>query len=772
VSRTHRGCQTVLATLLVAFAVAACNSGTEPKPLRREPGGLFLSASVAGTPIATVVVEVTGEGISPSLVFNLELVNRVASGKITVPAGSGRTVTVRGYDTGGIETHRGSTTIDVREGASNPPVTIFVRSLIGDQDVIARLSAHTVTVTPSIATLAPAGTITLTATVRDADGNTVGASAELRWATTAPAVATVSTDGVVTGVVPGSANIVATYRGEGASATVTVIRQGAISLAVGEARTLTGLDAATIEVSGGPTGGEFVLIPLNASVTPAATVALGVSAAGVTGIVGPPTPYASPATPAMLSVERRATFVQTRPRAARFDMELRRAERGMFARRMTAARAARSLQPSASRAGLASLASVPVNGDQVTYNVAEAECDNPSMRTGRVVAVTERAVIVADNANPPGGFTDAEYAQIGAQFDNFVHPLITQNFGAPTDIDANGGRSIIFYTRAVNEQTPPGSQSVTAGFFHARDLIPKFGPDPNGTDDDCPASNDGEMFYMLVPDPNGQVNGNVHTKESVRRATVGVVGHEYQHLINASRRGYINNASSLEEVWLNEGLSHIAEELLFYGASGLAPRQNITLTQLLSSQTMLDAVDAYQFQNFVRLLEYLEDPEGRSPYSADGELATRGAAWALLRYAADHSSTSQQTLWFNLVNSRNAGIANFTAVFGGSFADLLRDWATAQYTDDAVAQAPAVYQHLSWHYRSIMPAIANSANQPPYPLKTRSLTAATPVSLSLDGGSAAYLRFGVAGGATGRITSTSSGSALPTTLSLTVVRTK
>jgi hypothetical protein len=183
------------------------------------------------------------------------------------------------------------------------------------------------------------------------------------------------------------------------------------------------------------------------------------------------------------------------------------------------------------------------------------------------------------------------------------------------------------------------------------------------------------MFYMLVPDPNGEVNTNVRMKASVRRVTVGVIGHEFQHLINASRRIYVNNATSFEEGWLNEGLSHIAEELLFYSASGLTPRQNITLSNLRSSQTILDAVNAYQVSNFGRLIEYVEDPEARSPYASDDELATRGATCQLLRYAADRSTTSQQQIWFNLVNSRNAGITNFTAVFGGGFQSLVRDWA-------------------------------------------------------------------------------------------------
>jgi len=393
---------------------------------------------------------------------------------------------------------------------------------------------------------------------------------------------------------------------------------------------------------------------------------------------------------------------------------------------------------------------------------------NADTRTGRVAAVTARTVIVADIQNPAGGFSDDEYLAIAQEFDNLAYPTVTQNFGTPPrDIDDNGGRSLVFYTRAVNELTPQGSQSVIGGFFHPRDLFPRSG---SGS---CATSNVAEMFYMLVPDPNGEVNGNRRAKDAVRRSTVGVLAHEFQHLINASYR--VANNRPPEEVWLNEGLSHVAEELMFYRVSGLAPKQNISVAALTASQAIEDAFFAYQVDNFGRVIEYLEDPEGRAPYTNPmpddpiADLATRGAAWQLLRYAADRSTRPQQDLWRSLVNTPNVGILNFTNVFGGTFLDVVRDWATAQYTDD-VLPTTATLQHLSWNYRNVVTALQDP---PRFPLKTRTLVAGTPLSFELTtGGAAAYLRFGVAANATGTVTPTSNGAQLPTTVSVTVVRTK
>ncbi len=95
------------------------------------------------------------------------------------------------------------------------------------------------------------------------------------------------------------------------------------------------------------------------------------------------------------------------------------------------------------------------------------------------------------------------------------------------------------------------------------------------------------MFYVLVPDPNA-VFSDKRAFADIQSLTPGTLAHEYQHLINAGRRLYVNTTSDYPEaVWLNEGLSHIAEELLFYKATHLAPRQNIDLN---AARTVSDAV--------------------------------------------------------------------------------------------------------------------------------------------------------------------------------------
>ena len=381
-----------------------------------------------------------------------------------------------------------------------------------------------------------------------------------------------------------------------------------------------------------------------------------------------------------------------------------------------------------------------------SFNVnSDFGCTNPIFKDARQVASGKNALIFEDITNPSGGFTSAEYQQIADSFDALIWPVVTQNFGEPSDRDGNG-KVIILYTRAVNELTPANSSSIFGGFYYGRDLYPKTASGGLGA---CPASNEAEMFYLLAADPNGEVNGNKRAKDQVRRSTQGTVAHELQHLINASRRLFVNNAvNTSDEVWLNEGLSHIAEELVFHAASGTGPRQNLGESEIRASAQRVDAFNSYAISNFGRFRTFLEAPSGESPIEGDDDLETRGSAWHFLRYSADRRAGNDRDLWFALGNSTTAGLTNYRAVFGVEPLDWLRDWTVSVYADDAVAGLEARFTVPSWNFRSLYPLITSPAR---YPLKVDTLVNGATRNVSVQAGSAAYLRFAVPAGGTGDV---------------------
>lgn len=606
-----------------------------------------------------------------------------------------------------------------------------------------------VDVTPPADTVTQGGQVSLASTVRTAVGDP-RADQSVAWETSDSAVAIVSDSGVVTAVAPGTATITAAQGALSGTATIAVCP----SLALGEAFVVADLNATPSLCL---PGGEYTIVPVNTSV--ADSLSLGVTGAGIIPVAGSPTPVRLPGGLGML----RAPGPQP---DHGFEARLRRIERRELSGRRGAGAAAGRTGPR-----FAISPGVPAVGALMSLNAeTDNACSTNDIRTGRVMAVGTHVVVVADTMNPSGGFTSGDYAAIADSFDTRIHPVVAGAFGTPSDRDSNG-RVVAFYTRAVNELTPPGSSSFVGGFFFARDLF---------SASECPTSNVGEMFYMLVPDPAGTVNGNVRELETVRENTLGTLAHEYQHLINASRRMLVNTPwnGQFEEVWLDEGLAHVAEELMFYQGSGLSARADLDSADVFSGGQAQDAWFKYSGQNFARLRQWLLAPESNGPFETNDGLATRGAAWAYLRYAADRRGGTESTFWSALVNTGNTGLANLQAVLGTDPLPWFRDFSGAMYADNAFGGTapPVSFQQPSWDFR----AIYSSLDFDPaggcdcvYPLDTRNPANGVAENILLvPGGGTAYVRMGVSTGAFAGVTVRSGSVAPPSTVRLVVIRRK
>ena len=532
----------------------------------------------------------------------------------------------------------------------------------------------------------------------------------------------------------------------------------ALSLNVGQI--VTPVDGSCVFVSGGSTGGQFALVAFNTD-TGYARVASSINfTSSGASTVSTLLPSRSPSQSPSFNLLAGGSTAPELTRSYRFEANLRESERRTLTPLMSSARSWYRNRLTAGGAlrtryspSFSTVAATWQVGDTVQLNTKTGStfsdaCQVPDIRTGRVVAITNNSIVVADTGNPTGGYTDAEYLTIGLQFDT-VFVMDTTAFGSPTDID-NNGKIIMFFTRAVNELTPQGSTSIVGGFFYGRDLFPKQDSPVLGTGSGCPTSNVAEMFYLLVPDPNGVVNGNKFSHTQVQHLTNSTTAHEFQHLINASRRLYINTAATdFEVVWLNEGLSHVAEELLFYKQSaGLAPRMDID-SMAFTSQQNVDSYNYNESNNFGRLETYLLAPSKNAPYAPNDSLETRGATWSFLRYAADHRGSSDGDTWKLLVNSTTTGIANLQNVFGAGLTNMFRDWAIATIADD-VPGAGSEWQQPSWDFPSMWVRLTRNSTKS-YPLSTLTVGDGSPLSISLNGGGAAYVRFAVAANQVGSV---------------------
>ena len=210
--------------LVSTLGLASCLS--EPTDSGRRPpeARLLLRADLSRAAVATLVAEVTAADIPAALIFNIPVAGGVASGTITIPAGADRTIAVRAYDAGGVETHSGSVTISLQPGA-NPSIAIVLSPLTGDVPIEVTLGSFAVIVTPAADSLLIGDTLSLTATILDANGTPV--PGQVVWGVLSSRAASVVGTGTqtarVTAIRPGRTTVVATYGGTAGPAAVAVL---------------------------------------------------------------------------------------------------------------------------------------------------------------------------------------------------------------------------------------------------------------------------------------------------------------------------------------------------------------------------------------------------------------------------------------------------------------------------------------------------------------------------------------------------------------------
>ena len=453
-------------------------------------------------------------------------------------------------------------------------------------------------------------------------------------------------------------------------------------------------------------------------------------------------------------------------RGAQFESQLRTFERTRLprpgGRSATAAGAAASVNvPGPSRA----VNSPPAVGSTISFKVlteagfggvSTTACAANGFTTtvGVVKYVSTHAIVVSDVNSPSGGFTDADFKAVGDEFDNMIYPTDVGYFGSPTDID-NNGHIIIYYTPAVNKLTPAGTASKSGyvgGFFFAGDLYP---PTTAG----CLSSNQGEIFYLLAPDPGG-ANGNSFTTSFVRQITRGTVAHEFQHMINSGNR-YISPAVvNFEATWMDEGLAHFAEDAVGRAEAKFADNTAVGLTDVNNLDTTI--TQAFFLQNLARAKYYIERPDTTaaivSHAKAAANLASRGAEWALVRYVADWFNTGgdPRTITRKLVAGPDTGTANLVKATGAPMDTILAHFLVALYADHrAATPAASPYNFKSYNFRQIVSGVLIGNETTSSYLPVTSIGTGGSLSATVPSSSAAYFLTTGSGTRTIRITNSS-----------------
>lgn len=401
----------------------------------------------------------------------------------------------------------------------------------------------------------------------------------------------------------------------------------------------------------------------------------------------------SPTVAAMAPVRRAAPSAVQPPRPAEvFHSRLRERERALSWGRGDAFFNRGRLEGAA--------APPPVVGEQRTFQVcATTTCETFVQTTATARVVGARVAVYVDDAAPTPGYTAPDLARVANLFDDHLYPIDTTAFGRESDVDGNGV-VVVLLTHRVNQLSPEcnSSQSVILGFFFGADLLPRG---PNN-----PGSNEAEIFYGLVPDIN---NPDCDISEEFALSHLpSTFVHEFQHMISFNQHRLVRG-SGAEQTWLNEGLSHFAEEL----AGRQVPDTECPVSGSCFSDFLAqgDVVNAFA---------YLQSPEDFfliEPGNSTGKLEERGANWLFVRWLVDHfaaDSVLGTELTRQLVMTSLVGVANVVARTGAPFATLVPEWQLANFLDDLPGfSAPSArFRYKSWNFRAIA-----EANSQPFPLE-------------------------------------------------------
>jgi hypothetical protein len=314
-------------------------------------------------------------------------------------------------------------------------------------------------------------------------------------------------------------------------------------------------DLRAFELEGGAAPRDYVIVPHSVSDVAGAQTSMRIR------VTGPDIASGASASVLQVPPQRRPFRPQTL------------AERGLLSESKLKENIRRELEDAATRParpavrqsgprpsfGVRGVAGIPQVGERLTFRSSVApnlniDCTSMTTITGDVREVGDNFALVED-AQVAGRFSTADWDELNQQLDEFVFPILEEYFGTPEDIDANE-RVYVLFTAEVNKLSDEGSGTFIAGFFNSNDLRDTSG---------CPASNEGEVLYILAPDPTGEFGLQFSTEFAIRNARSNVA-HEVQHLIHNEVRVFATDPSPdpildselgvfsrLDDTWIDEG---------------------------------------------------------------------------------------------------------------------------------------------------------------------------------------------------------------------------
>ena len=415
---------------------------------------------------------------------------------------------------------------------------------------------------------------------------------------------------------------------------------------------------------------------------------------------------------------------------------------------------------------------ISVNDTLTLFVDTEGTCSANGQVRAVVRRVGDDALWLDDLDNPSETFTDSQLAELDAFYESHAKRVHDEYYGGLSDVDGND-RILILMTKEANRQDDEDDGFVLGGWVHFGDLLPS---------NQCGTSNQAEIFYGRVPDPEG-VFGNAWTRQATFEYYPSLLTHEIAHLVQANA---VMFGGADFSAWKLEGGATLSEQLVAYRLFGHGSRQN------LGYAAFQQGIDWYAGW-VVGLAAFLgwdsDDPTGRSRIpNAPEECSWMGrpndgndgpcrnafravydVPSLVFRYAMDRFGAEypmgEQGLMRYLTRSTSRGLASLADVSNWRVEQILADFYVALWLD---LNGWDAYGMATWDLDDIWGRFPENAGLRPW----TSTSTAFRGNWSIRSGSTFYLRW-TPGGSRGptslRVTSPS-GTPVPAHMSVWALR--
>lgn len=384
-------------------------------------------------------------------------------------------------------------------------------------------------------------------------------------------------------------------------------------------------------------------------------------------------------------------------------------------------------------------ASVQV-GDTVPIRIPpfSGNCGQFTLRNVVVREKTARAIVVEDVLNPEPRFEAEDFQRMAQVTDDLIYDRQIEMLGGFTDFDGNN-RIVIVVSTLVN-----GTGFL--GYVRATDFFARSS---------CPASNQGEYFYVMSPSGTAP-STSAFSLEGARRILPRLMVHEAAHIAQFGQRIVALGTTALPS-WFLEGQARLAEEITAREHLGLAARGNLDRSVFADPE-----VDRWLTNRFSELAFYhgYESPTARrvgapegcgwlgrdtTPGSISGPCQSGamfyGVSWSFQRWLSDHYADGlggEDAMQRAILRLPEVSLPRLGELVGEDYRDLLALWAASQYVDSRFDGVEERLTFPSWNLFDLSQRFVETARLSPL------LHGFEPFerALTLAAGSSSYHRLG------------------------------